>query len=215
MKAIAYRTSFTLALLLNAFAGNATAAIFSADYSPGSGDGWLTVDTATGLKWLDVSLTAGQTFDEVRTGVWYSSGFRYATKDELRSLFANAGTPDDGFDTSVTYPSETLRLAQLLGPTLVAPGRVTVSGFIGTDFSGQDITLGNHPIGQVFVAQLGKVDYLTTYGEAHFTGGHPSSNQADATYGSFLVSSVPEPSTYAILLLGLAGVVMCTRKPQA
>lgn len=215
MRAFARRTNFTLALLFTVLSCNATAEVFSADYTSGSGDGWITIDSSTGLKWLDVSLTAGLTFDEVRTGEWYSRGFRYATKEELIILFANAGTPDDGFDLSITHPAETLELAQLLGPTLVNPGRITVAGFIGTDFFDQDITLSNHPIGQGFSAQLGKIDYLTTEGEAHFTGGHPFSNQASDEYGSFLVSSVPEPSTYAIMLIGLVGVITCVRKRQA
>ena len=214
MKSIAYLTSFTLALFLTVLVGNARATVLSTDYAVGSGDGWITTDSSTGLKWLDVSLTAGQTFDEVRTGIWYSLGFRYATKDEVKTLFANAGTPDDGFNVSITHPAETLALAQLLGPTLVNPGRVSVAGFIGTDFFDEVITQSNHPVGQTFSAQLGKIDYLTTYGEAHFTGGHPFSNEADVSYGSFLVSSVPEPTTYAMVLLGLIGVVTCARKRQ-
>jgi hypothetical protein len=220
MKSIAYLTSFTLALFLTMPAGNASATVVSADYANGSGDGWITIDSSTGLKWLDVSITAGQTFDQVRTGIWYSRGFRYATKDELKTLFANAGTPDDNFDVTITHPAKTLALAQLLGPTLVNPGRVSVAGFIGTDGFDEVITLSNHPVGQAFSAQLGKIDYLDLtpyggiYGEAHFTGGHPRSNSGDSYYGSFLVSSVPEPDTYAMVLLGLLGVATFVRKKQ-
>lgn len=203
---------FAFSLVFSVFSGQASAAVLSADYMPGSGDGWITIDSSTGLKWLDVSLTIGQTFDEVRTGAWYSKGFRHATKEELRTLFANAGTPDDGFNLAISHPAETLELAQLLGPTLVDRDGVTVAGFLGTDFLGQDITLASHPVGQSFSAQLGKIDYLTTYGEAHFTGGHPFSNQANNAYGSFLVSSVPEPGTYATMLLGLVSVLTLARR---
>lgn len=220
MKSIAYLTSFTLALFFTIPIGNASATLVSADYVNGSGDGWITIDSSTGLKWLDVSLTAGQTFDEVRTGIWYSRGFRHATIDELKTLFANAGTPDDGFDVTITHPEETLALAQLLGPTLVNPGRVSVAGFLGTDFFDEVITQSNYPVGQAFDARLGNIDYLDltpngTYGEAHFTGGHPFSNEADAYYGSFLVSSVPEPTTSALVLLGLIVVATCGRKKQS
>lgn len=203
---------FAFSLVFSVFSGQASAAVLSADYMPGSGDGWITIDSSTGLKWLDVSLTIGQTFDEVRTGAWYSKGFRHATKEELRTLFANAGTPDDGFNLAISHPAETLELAQLLGPTLVDRDRVTVAGFLGTDFLGQDITLASHPVGQAFSAQLGKIDYLTTYGEAHFTGGHPFSNEANNAYGSFLVSSVPEPGTHATMLLGLVSVLTLARR---
>ncbi|MCQ9378897.1 PEP-CTERM sorting domain-containing protein [Methyloversatilis sp. XJ19-49] len=215
MRYITHGAGFAFALVFSVFSGQASAAVLSADYTPGSGDGWITIDSSTGLKWLDVSLTIGQTFDEVRTGAWYSKGFRHATKEELRTLFANAGTPDDGFNLAISHPAETLELAQLLGPTLVDRDRVTVAGFLGTDFLGQDITLASHPVGQSFSAQLGKIDYLTTYGEAHFTGGHPFSNQANNAYGSFLVSSVPEPGTYATMLLGLVGVLTLARRRKA
>jgi hypothetical protein len=195
---------------LSILVGNANASLLSIDYAPNSGDNWITRDTATGLDWLDVSLTTSQTFDQVLTGIWYQNGFRYATKGELQVLFQDAGTPDDVFNLSFTHPTETLALAQLLGPTLISGGRVTVMGFTGTYFSGVDISLLNYTFGNRFSALLGKVDYMSfgPYGEAHFTGGHPFSDQADANYGSFLVrdvsvSAVPEPNTSILLLGGL------------
>jgi len=60
-----------------------------------AGDGLITRDTESGLDWLDVSLTANQTYDEVQTGIWYQRGFRHATKPEIEELFIHAGTPDD------------------------------------------------------------------------------------------------------------------------
>jgi hypothetical protein len=201
--------SFGLVLLST----HANASLMSIDYARNSGDQWITRDSASGLDWLDVSLTTDQTFDQVRTGVWYQKGFRHATRQELLDLFLHAGTPDDGFDVSNTHPLETLALANMLGPTLVGGSRVTVTGFTGTDYRGNQITLSNHPVGSPFGALLGKVDYLSLYGEAHFTGGHPFSDQAGANYGSFLVRSVPEPSTTSIMLLaGLA--MMASRKKR-
>src|SRR4029077_21111304 len=52
------------------------------DLEPGSGDQLLLRDTDSGLDWLNVSLTVNQTYDEVRTGVWYQMGFRHATIDQ-------------------------------------------------------------------------------------------------------------------------------------
>lgn len=192
------------------------AALLSLDYVQGSGDNWITYDTETGLDWLDVTLTVNQSFDEVRTGTWYQRGFRHATMEELQALFQHAGTPDDGFDTSVTYPTETLELAQLLGPTLIGDSRVTVSGFTGTDFFGNQITLENNPIGSVFSVRFGKLDYLDLInsgelGEAHFTGGSLNSSQSDINAGSYLVrtSVVPVPAAAWLFgsgLIGLAGI---------
>ena len=98
-------------------------------------------------------------------------------------------------------------MARLLSPTLVTPGRVSVVGFTGSDFFGDPVTA---PIGQPFDALLGKVDYLEStdgknIGEAHFTGGHPFSNQANEYVGSFLVrGTIPEPSSWLMMGWALA-----------
>lgn len=158
----------------------------------------VTTDTATGLDWLDVKLTVNQIFDQVRAGPYYQLGFRHATRAELDALFTAAGTPNDNFDTAVTYPGETVALIDLLGETRSSFNSRHSHGFAGTDFGGNDITLATHPIGTTFSALLGKVDYMdlrpyggALLGEAHFTQGHPFSTEASPDYGSFLV----RPST--------------------
>lgn len=175
------------------------AELLSVDLVEGSGDGQLTRDTVTNLDWLDVPLTANQTFDQVRTGVFYEQGFRHATKEELGTLFINAGIPDDGFDISVTHPTEALALMTLLGVTISSSDRSSVYGFVGNDYFGNVINATDHPIGTQFSALLGKVDFLDLraagmglIGEAHFTGGHPFSDEADPSYGSFLVRVSPD-----------------------
>ena len=79
------------------------------------------------------------------------------------------------------------------------PSRSFTYGFVGNDFFGTFITTAVYPIGTQFSAQLGKIDFLDLrdaglglIGEAHFTGGHPFSDQADPNYGSFLVRSSPD-----------------------
>ncbi|MDP3421636.1 MAG: PEP-CTERM sorting domain-containing protein [Thiobacillus sp.] len=198
-------------------ANQAGATLISKDYLQGSSDGWITRDTVSKLDWLDVSLTTNQTYDQVRTGTWYQSGFRHATKQEIQNLFLHAGTPDDGFDTSTSHPVAALALAQLLGPTLVVGSyRVSVLGFAGSDFFGNPVTLSSHPLGSNFSALLGKINYLAPgIGEAHFTGGHPFSSEADAIYGSFLVRAVPEPGTLGIMVAGLAMLASRTWRRNA
>lgn len=165
-------------------------ALVAVDYVVGSGDKYITRDYQSRLDWLDVTLTSNQTYDEVRTGEWYAQGFRHATREELRQLFLHAGTPDDSFDTSITYPIETRMLIDLLGGTSTN----SILGFCGTDFFGNSITISSHPIGAPFSALLGKINYIdlsnsagVILGEAHFTGGQPFSNEASPDYGSFLV----------------------------
>jgi hypothetical protein len=175
------------------------AELISVDLIDGSGDGQLTRDTESNLDWLDVPLTANQTYDQVRTGLFYAQGFRHATKAELEALFIHAGIPDDGFDISVTHPTEALSLMTMLGVTLSSSDRSSAYGFTGDDYFGNLVTTENYPIGSQFSALLGKIDFLDLrsaglglVGEAHFTGGHPFSDEADPSYGSFLVRTTPD-----------------------
>lgn len=201
-----WRTSAVLlAISLTAITANARLA--GVDFVPGSGDKWLTYDSETDFQWLDLSLTTNQTFDQVRTGEWIDKGFRYATRAEVQTLFDHAGIPQNG-----SAPAEALALAQLLGPTIISGKRVAAHGFVGTDFSGHDVTLQSHPIGVRFNALLGKVDHVSPIGQlpelgtADFGGGQPFSDQASANYGSFLVRAVPEPGATAMTLFGLAAM---------
>jgi len=202
-----------LALLLTSHPTSAE--LIAIDLVPGSNDQLLTHDTETGLDWLAVTETVNMSYDDVRTGIWYDMGFRHATQSQLRLLFVHAGTPDDGFDTSVTYPEETKALAERLGLTLVHDARgqrerETTLGLVGTDFFGNLVTFATHPVGQPFGALLGKLDFFNSEifgrrntGEAHFTGGHPFSTEAGPNFGSFLVR--PHDPTPRSLVLHGAG----------
>lgn len=180
-------------------ASGVKAELLNVDLMDRSGDGQITRDTVSNLDWLDVPLTANQTFDQVRAGIFYEQGFRHATKAELETLFLHAGIPDDGFDISITHPTEALSLMTLLGVTLSSSDRSSTHGFVGNDYFGNVITAADYPIDTQFSALLGKIDFLDLrtagiglVGEAHFTGGHPFSDQADPNYGSFLVRPSPE-----------------------
>lgn len=188
---------------------NAFALLSSVDFIAGTNDGLLTYDSQTNLQWLDVTQTVNQSFDDVRTGQWFKQGFRYATKSELQTLFKNAATPDDG----KTHYFETKALIDLLGATLIAGDRYTTSGFIGTDYLGNDINLQSHPIGLTFSAQLGKLDFFPYIGQAHFKGGHPFSNES-GEWGSYLIriAPVPEPSSALLFMAGLAAITLRSKK---
>jgi len=106
----------------------ASAALSSSDWRE-PGDGLLTVDSDTGLAWLDLTQTSGLSFDAVAAGAWQAQGFRFATLDETNglvragarggeapflSLLGGAAAPDD--------------IATLMGgPTLL------LTGIIGGD----------------------------------------------------------------------------------
>ena len=87
--------SFTTLLLTCFAAATVHAALVSQDSAFGTDT--ITVDTDTGLEWLDWDLTAGLSFDEVvvqlAAGGTYE-GFRFATNDEVATLWVNAGIID-------------------------------------------------------------------------------------------------------------------------
>src|SRR5262249_41202624 len=142
---------FLIALVLLLAATPASAELIAIDLVPGSNDQLLTHDTETGLDWLAVTQTVNISYDDVRTGFWYQMGFRHVTQNQLRTLFVHAGTPDDGFDISVTYPNETKALAERLGLTIVVDARgeharESTLGLVGTDGFGDLVTFATHPV---------------------------------------------------------------------
>jgi uncharacterized protein YjbI with pentapeptide repeats len=67
------------------------------------GDGQITFDSATGLDWLNLTVTANMSVTDVTAGLGPGGafeGFRYATAAEVEQLFANAGLT--GFGTEAT-----------------------------------------------------------------------------------------------------------------
>jgi hypothetical protein len=81
---------------LNQYAGRAidilNSPLSSADLRS-AGDCLLTRDAKTGLEWLDLTATFGQTYRSIASGnggYTTTDGFRFATEAEVRTLFQNA-----------------------------------------------------------------------------------------------------------------------------
>jgi hypothetical protein len=85
--------ALALAVFLFGVAAEAGAALSSKDLTT-TGDGQLTYDSDTGLSWLDLTATVGQSYNQILAGYGGFTtvlGFRYATADEVGRLFSNAG----------------------------------------------------------------------------------------------------------------------------
>lgn len=82
-------------------------------------NGITTIDTNTGLEWLDITETNGLSYNEVLSSSYVvSDGYRFASKTEIFELFANAGgigTDTTEFRTENKGPSTLL--LQLMGCT--------------------------------------------------------------------------------------------------
>ena len=93
------------------------ATLVERDLVPGSGDKLITLDTSTGLEWLDLTPTFNQSVFDVGLGDfggYYSAGFRYATTDEVRNLYSGAGIALDGAFSPTNFTGVD-RLLQLMG----------------------------------------------------------------------------------------------------
>lgn len=110
----------------------ASAALSSSDWLE-PGDGLLTVDSDTGLAWLDLTQTSGLSFDAVAAGTWQALGFRFATLDETNglvragarggeapflSLLGGVAAPDD---LSTYMGGPTLMLTGIIGGDVYDP----------------------------------------------------------------------------------------------
>jgi hypothetical protein len=79
-----------------------------------TGDRALTSDTATGLSWLDLSVTNNRSFTDIFVndfGGLSSLGFRLATMSEATMLLHNAGAPPGAIPGSTPVTTDTVSAA--------------------------------------------------------------------------------------------------------
>jgi hypothetical protein len=110
-------TASAIAVLL-ALAGPSAAELISEDSDFGVGT--ITLDTSTGLRWLDVPLTTGHTYDEIVTFFQPGGeleGYRLATQDEVEELFVNAGIDISTTEWVPQNHDPNAALAALVGQT--------------------------------------------------------------------------------------------------
>ena len=172
-----------------------SAVLIDADWK-NTGDQLLTVDTETGLAWLDLTETAGLSFNSVAgslgSGMTYEN-FRYASTDELTTFYSHAGI------TLLDTPSESLFLpvSQLLSRM----------GSLDSFQGGNTVGL-LAPTGPGYEPILGQYQIALTGGTgfASVNVGTRPPDDAFSFQGSFLVTAIPEPTTALLLGLGLVGM---------
>jgi hypothetical protein len=184
--------------------GSAPAELLSAD-DQRFGNGKLTLDTSTGLAWLDLPVTSGLSYHEVVAGCEPGgafSGFRFATLEEVTSLLNQAGIPKPGQSWYAEPGGESeaiLTFLNLVGATGSQDGHPEAGGITGTG------------VGTSVYATLA-LDFSYYNGLPGYVVGNRSIGDSwgDSFWGSWLVESIPEPCTGQLLML--AGLVLIGRK---
>ncbi len=98
------------------------------------GAGSLTKDSATGLQWLDLNLATNISYKSMLTeqgGGGVYAGFRYATANEVETLFINAGTPDVNSGSAANVAAAQGLIA-LIGASNSFRGNDEIFGITGT-----------------------------------------------------------------------------------
>jgi len=163
-----------------------------------------TVDTATGLTWLDLTASAGYSYQQVlaatQSGGMFG-GYRYATAQEVLSFYLDAGIPGVGV-YSGSDPTIASFLS-LVGATSSQDGHPETFGLSSTsDGPGSQFVPG--------------VDYFTSNGNPSYQITGIPGQAGDLGYGvttsskgvgSWLVS-VPETADAGIYILAIAGLAV-------
>lgn len=205
-------------LALATFVSPARATLISIDRLT-AGDGQLTRDTASGLDWLDVTLTLNQSQASAAgltgSGSLYE-GFRLATVAEFQTLVANAGV-HYGLSTNPLHIAAAHSLQNLLGLTSVFSDSSAVysnsNGWLAGSLS------GNANLGFIQITDYhprGNTDFSI----ADNGGG---AGNASSAFGLFLVRSSPSMgtgvpdggSTVGLLALAMAGLFAFRRRLAA
>lgn len=166
-------------------------ALVSKDLSA-AGDGLIMRDVKTGLEWLDLTTSVNRSFNDVSSQFALGGdfeGFRYATFNEVTTLFENAGIPDVGVnqasETSANFLS--VQAAQdLFGRTLDLPNAVRSQGLFDDGASSPNPAL----VGQ---ALLSRTPGQTVANVEVFTD-TPGKDLTHPALGSWLVRDLEQPT---------------------
>jgi hypothetical protein len=200
-----------------------------------AGDGLVTLDQNTGLQWLDTSATRGISVQDIQNGAggWLGRGFHYATFDDIKTLYTDAGLAEPGScsyqnPTSDCYMSgsydDGVRFFDLLYGSQAAP----MGGFEApTPCTWHSGVCADHLENGQWVPTtsytylmalnlnpaLGVVTFDPSGASPTFTVG------PNESMGNWLVRDalppIPEPSSTLMLACGLAAVAGLGRKARA
>jgi hypothetical protein len=182
--ALALGTSLALSL----FSLNAQAALVSE--ASAFGPDTLTLDTQTGLRWLDVTIATPYSYDQLRAQLGAAgafAGYRLATPDEVLELWTNAGIDTQAVEFTPGNFQPIMALMDFVGITGLGTGNRDNVHFF--DFTAGHIESGVGHGNWVSVATVAADPYTFLDGRPDI-GVVPSDNENEQ-HGAWLVVSEP------------------------
>jgi len=196
--------NLALLLLIQLFSINTVKASFTEFIDNGD----YTTDTISGLDWYDVSLTQGQSYNDIipltNTGGSLSD-WSFATANEFRSMLANfLDIPSSGYYSPSS--GTLLPLINMLGSTSSFNNAYTIDGRV---INGSTTT----QLDRAFIGTNLNSEFNDS---AISHNGVISNTVNDSTVGSFLVrqsvAPVPVPAAFWLMGSGIIGLVSISRK---
>lgn len=228
------KNKFSITLLLTLCSFSSYAALIEKDWL-NYGDNLLVIDTNTNLEWLDLSMTDGQTFEEVNSQLNIGNtfeGFRFATEVEIFNLYENAGFnyslngQSTGFTDQSGYDA-LLKFMNMMTPTATGtpeengtPINISINAYYdGAPYLSSDPFPQIVPMSQLtwWTTPFGLpgLERTDPFYESHQNGDW-NSNQPSPSIGSYLVreSVVPIPPAVWLFLSGLVGIYTVAKKKE-
>jgi len=210
---------FALVALIGFGPMTATAGLIEVDLV--AGDGLLIRDTNNSREWLDVTATMNISVNAA-LALYAPLGFQIATSNDVIQLFTAAGIPDIPIGLPLNNPSDPgtsgtvanrapvealLALMNHAPPYAAASGNPWIHGY--TDYgSATNVTLSRFA---AFTSDnIGRAN-------VNSNGTRWTYNTVHSSIGTYLVrnTTVPEPGTLALMVMGFAGMGFAGRKTRA
>ena len=164
----------------------------------------ITVDPNTGLEWLDWTVSTNRSYDDVSSQFGVGGdfeGWRHASQGEVIDLFSNAGITQ--FDNNIADDPYVWDLAAKIGDT----GTSSLGGIASLAMTDTILSVVS---GTRYIMLLDVAGVLSNPRTAWVSTHNGESYPSYSYMGHALVresqSSVPEPSTLALLAVGLLGI---------